>query len=278
MPWFTAIETRINGFPQMIRSQQAVKAAQAPGAAALGFDEVISAINPVNNTVIPAAATTQWHTRLCDTCERNEQLVLTDRAENDKTVTELNQAGALWMLEHEPNPPPPLPVAPGAPLPPIVVGWPYSTCICSGQLAGPHGNQFCVRCCADKACSDHDERLIIRQQNDAWLRSITLVGDEIRRAPPALRARRVQHRIFRACRCGREIRFRSIDGNQPDVDKGPKVTQCLGCEGIVHHGPHVLMHQSPVAVLGLTITRRMQDAIDRANSGIVDYPLRRVAV
>lgn len=77
----------------------------------------------------------------------------------------------------------------------------------------------------------HYELLIVRQQNDKWLREIgrDKTGRLVRRVHPNRTKGRATKGIFRACRCGAEINFTARRRRT-----GVQVLMCLGCEGVVH--------------------------------------------
>lgn len=108
--------------------------------------------------------------------------------------------------------------------------WPHVTCKCLEKWHESCGNgsDVCIRHRQREACVKHDELLIVRAQNDKWLRETEAVPHQpgqIRKARPATIRSRARRGIFRACRCGREPTM----GGRP-----VRVYQCLGCEGVIH--------------------------------------------
>lgn len=86
---------------------------------------------------------------------------------------------------------------------------------------------LCLRHRHQLATTRHYENLIIRQQNDQWLRKIRRKDGRVIRNVGRRKIRaRERSGIFRACRCGEVVKFR---GNQI-----ADIFLCLGCEGIVH--------------------------------------------
>lgn len=160
-------------------------------------------------------------THLCLSCERQELLLLRDRADG-----------------------------PAVPLPDVTRTrrgyteadqWPYVTCIClerwhehTDQTNGPE--EVCIRHRHRRSCERHDEQLIMRNQNDKWLRETKkdvnnpqgIIRLHLNR-PGHIRimAARRNKGYYRACRCGAEPKTRS-----PAL-----VWMCLGCEGVVHATP-----------------------------------------
>lgn len=162
----------------------------------------------------------KFMTHLCLSCEREEMLLLASR-----TVA--------------------LPRAPATVLPTrrgynVNEEWPYVTCTClsawhdHADFAAP-GWEVCIRHRQRMACEQHDERLIIRNQNDKWLRESAKDPNNPRRII-RLRHNNIAHwnimnaraasGTYRACRCGAEPR-----------QGVPQVWMCLGCEGVIHNAP-----------------------------------------
>jgi hypothetical protein len=104
--------------------------------------------------------------------------------------------------------------------------WPWVACICRFELfRGELGDRdYCIRHRYIKAGRRHNILLHTRQQNDQWLRETTLKGGRIVRASHQKVTQRTTMKIFRACRCGRDI--------VPDGQR-QRVAMCLGCEGVV---------------------------------------------
>lgn len=91
-----------------------------------------------------------------------------------------------------------------------------------------------------------DERLIMRQQNDLWLRTKS-VNSQGRIVDASRRriAKRQASGAFRMCRCGQEIESR---GRGARAWTPPEVYMCLGCEGVTHVGPYVNTGANPGGV------------------------------
>lgn len=116
--------------------------------------------------------------------------------------------------------------------------WPFVTCTCIdawGRECDPVFD-LCIRHRYQEACETHEDLLIVRQQNDDWLRKIGMVNGRLRMLDPAVATqrhkmeRRVARGTPRACRCGMDI-----DEFQPVGNHVPRVFLCLGCEGVVHN-------------------------------------------
>lgn len=105
--------------------------------------------------------------------------------------------------------------------------WPYVTCTC---LEKYHENctvntDVCIQHRHREACAKHDELLIIRAQNDDWLRNLMRNRHgQVQQASGPARAGRIRSGLYRACRCGHD----------PSRTATPRVYQCLGCEGVIH--------------------------------------------
>jgi hypothetical protein len=292
-PWFTHIANRIDEIPQVVASPIAVSMGLA---------------HPRQELLNPPAGTNQstvWFTRLCTDCETDEQLVLDYRFERGITPAELELPNWRLMREHRVFAGPPQSVQ---------VGWPYTTCICHSKLdGGPAGRMYCMRCTHDRACDDHDDRLVIRAQNDQWLRRIVRRRDgRIVAASAAQQQRRVDRGAIRACRCGKEVLWRDpleasnirakgeearhvragfgTAANDPAtmgavnaarMSDPEEVLLCLGCEGVRHLGRFVTQQggRTPLAIFARCTDRlstAQRNMIARANKGERDYPLRRL--
>jgi hypothetical protein len=105
--------------------------------------------------------------------------------------------------------------------------WPWITCTCRHELFRDEfdDTDYCLRHRHIRAGRRHDFLLHTRQQNDQWLRETKLQGGLLVRASDADVAQRATMKIFRACRCGKDI---VPDGHVV------RVAMCLGCEGIAH--------------------------------------------
>lgn len=160
---------------------------------------------------------TTFMTHLCLSCEREEILLLFQRTLGPAPP-------ARTLPTRRPNRRP----------------WPFTTCTCL-EIWHEHvdpafpGQEVCIRHRYQNACEKHDELLIIRNQNDKWLRETARDRNNPNRII-RLRRNNIGHRnimngranrsSFRACRCGAEPRTGV-----------PQVWMCLGCEGVIHNVP-----------------------------------------
>lgn len=249
-PWYTHILNNVTSVPPP-RAMPAVAA--RPG---------IAAVPAVAATVQRLQGHLAWRrflTHLCRECEEDEQILWVAR----KTARPPTQAANMQF-----NPQ----FRCGD------LGFPNSTCYCLGQLEGPAGQQYCIRCRHYRACRRHDRQLRFRQQGDWWLRRIEAVpggpdGAVRMLTPRAIkgRAQRATRRgINRACRCGREVVFKR--------DWTPSVFLCMACDGVTHTGPYAAANAWPgiaprVAQVYRTTrasTARLANLLQRT-----PYPLRR---
>ncbi|KAK3675936.1 hypothetical protein LTR78_004128 [Recurvomyces mirabilis] len=135
MQWHLDIEDRIESAPQFIFSDANVRAGVAP---------VVP--EPIRNTInaagalVPGTATTVWRTRLCIDCEFVEKLLCADRANYAIEADELQLPGYMFMRDH----------CPGQNNQQL--GFPYSTCVCFGDLDGPYNKSNSKR----RVASKHD--------------------------------------------------------------------------------------------------------------------------
>lgn len=155
---------------------------------------------PPPQPIIGPNAYTLFRTPLCRLCEDHEMTVLQARTLGNAfgmTQAEINR-------RHD---------------------YLRSTCDCLYWVMNVH---LCIRDLHDQACKQHDERLMLRQQNDQWLREVIRRPDgTIRKAHPTQIRARARRGRFRACRCGLDI---------PRVYR-PRVLLCMGCEGVFHIPP-----------------------------------------
>lgn len=145
--------------------------------------------------------------------------------------------------------------------------YPYTTCKCGILVQPNHGGNLCIRDRHDTASKQHDDDLIVRQQNDVWLRFITR---QLGQPPGAVAAAhmtlvngRAHRGIYRACRCGAEIKF--------FLGYVPRVYMCMGCEGVVHHNQAVRV----VPPSGRRRTRQWTKLEQSLIAGNFFYRLRR---
>lgn len=113
--------------------------------------------------------------------------------------------------------------------------YPLNNCICTAIL---RSTSLCIRDRHDHACLIHDYSLMRRQQNDFWLRTVRRRPDgSLEPAPWSLITDRDQRGVFRGCRCGAEIKPRTVRPRRrttPRTYVPPSVYLCMGCEGVVH--------------------------------------------
>lgn len=254
-PWSVGIFANVTAAPPALPRQpvapgtvqpQYLTAAQAAAAGAPG-----------------ANATCDFMTRLCGTCETQEILLLKRR--HDAPL-----AGAL-----PPNHFPGMHTRTrrgGA----AHQEWPYVTCTCL-EVWHEHCNagvNVCVQHRHRLACEKHDELLIMRAQNDNWLRKIERVpGGGIRACSAAVTRQRARLGTFRACRCGARItRLRGA--------RVPRVYQCLGCEGVIHvtTRPPAVPRRLPLPPGVPNLSTRHVNAATHAAVPQVSFPLRRIPV
>ena len=165
----------------------------------------------------PGAPTayTRFLTHLCGKCENDEIFLLRERVRNAPTATP-----ATLQTEGRG----------------IGVVWPFVTCTCLNEWASgtDWNSDLCIRCRQDQACTKHNELLIMRQQNDKWLREIgrrslttrvVRFNENIKADRDRMQNRRTRG-AYRACRCGDEVKYQAR--------LHPLVYMCLGCEGVVH--------------------------------------------
>ncbi|GAB1731473.1 hypothetical protein NU195Hw_Modified_320t1 [Hortaea werneckii] len=219
-PWYNGVLNDVNV------TAPALSPPPAPGAPA-----PVIPIQPLVTTVIAGATTsayTRFLTPLCKRCEVFEKQVYWERMVGDVRPGMVPGVDEP-MLRRDPE------------------GWPHNTCTCWGGLEGPSGLWACMECRHLRAMELHDERLIMRQQNDYWLREKRVTRDgRIQQAPPQQRTKRERVGAFRICRCGKEI-IRKNRGYTP-----PDVYMCLGCEGVRHVGAYVFTQARPPGLPPLT--------------------------
>lgn len=195
-------------------------------------------------------AWTRFMTRMCPECENFEMKVLQD---NWNGMPGTMPAGAMIMTqrgESQSGPGPWAGFAAPAYLQPGGDCWPFVTCTC---LQKWHENctmasDVCIRHRHREACAKHEELLIIRAQNDQWLRELTRQNGQARKATPTATGNRARDGIYRACRCGRDIKRRNR----------PRVYQCLGCEGVIHLDVPV-----PLPNTAMPLPRGLPNAVTR---------------
>lgn len=219
-PWYTSIFADVTTPPPPIPGRGVPPAAPPP--------------QPIEAT--PATpAWTCFLTYLCRECEIVEQVLLEYRREQDITDRDVPNGK---LMRRPPN------------------GFPENSCTCLGILEGKRGMNYCIRCCYARAPPAHDRLLMVRQQNDEWLRRIgrSATGQFLTSVHGNTRRSREQRGVYRACRCGKEVD--SVKGRVPEV------LLCMGCEGVVHVAPGVQDGAEPpifVANMAPTaLTRRME--------------------
>lgn len=161
---------------------------------------------PIQATAANPVPWTRFFTYLCRDCEFHEQNLLAERLEED--VKERDVPNSHLMRRG-------------------LDGFPENTCTCLGLLEGPRSTNLCIRCRYPKATDRHDRLLMIRQQNDQWLRRSgrNNVGKLVKVHGNRTNAR-ANRGVYRACRCGKEL---GTPGRP-----APQVLMCMGCEGVAH--------------------------------------------
>lgn len=120
--------------------------------------------------------------------------------------------------------------------------WPHISCTCLEMHADDArpDQDLCVRHRRQIMVPRHRERQVTKQQNDIWLRETARKPNDARAViwldPNTRRGQsrmddRAKRGIYRACRCGADIKRKA--------GRAAVVFMCLGCEGIVHHGPRL---------------------------------------
>ncbi|TKA67266.1 hypothetical protein B0A55_09418 [Friedmanniomyces simplex] len=148
-------------------------------------------------------------------------------------------------------------------------GFPESTCTCLAWLEGPLNMVYCIDCRQHRACTRHDSRLMVRQQNDAWLRRIDRGPNGLKFAHKNKINGRRNRGVFRACRCGAEVLF---NGHW-----SPQVFLCMGCEGVFHLAHYAGTNVAPPILARRTIvnTRSKARASDVLARTSKEFKLRR---
>ena len=180
-------------------------------------------------------------THLCHNCEIMEQRILNDRR-NDPAARANPPVEAAKVVGHTDQ-------------------WPETTCTCLAMLCLPDGDErLCIRHRHRISTNKHYELLIMRAQNDQWLRGIgrkTTAG-LLEFVSTQKKNGRAQRGVYRACRCGVEITVNPA--------KAPEVFLCLGCEGVVHVGDMARGNPLPAEYVPSVRTRQSTNQ---------DYRLRR---
>lgn len=211
------------------------------------------------------AVWTKFMTHLCESCEREEMLILYQRAANPAAPNDAVPTRRGYSACQQ---------------------WPYVTCTClqiwhedTDPSFPGNGFEVCIRHRHRRACERHDKLLIIRNQNDKWLRETAKDRNNPNRII-RLRHNNIGHLnimngranrgSFRACRCGAEPRTGL-----------PRVWMCLGCEGVIHNvvippvppgpGPPGHVQYTLPPQFANVLTRRAQQAL----TGVNRFPLRR---
>lgn len=192
-PWSTQIEADVSALPQDL---------PAPAAVA----------GRARQNLLAAPIYSSFLTHLCSICERDELILLRDRL-NGFIPWHLS----LFINRTE-----------GHPFGP----YPYVTCTCLEYWARDTdlNTEVGIQHRQVEACDKHDEMLIMRAQNDKWLRETRRHPNNptvVTRASRQLIRGRGTRGVYRACRCGRELRYHANQDFQ--------VYMCLGCEGVVHN-------------------------------------------
>lgn len=114
--------------------------------------------------------------------------------------------------------------------------YPFISFSCTWELYNPtvhldvgFPQDYCIRHRYERVMRRHAQSLVLRQQNDQWLREIgtdSSTGRLVRNVGRRRMRTRERSGIHRACRCGAEIKF--------NRNRNARVFMCLGCEGIVH--------------------------------------------
>ena len=150
----------------------------------------------------PLATWTQFWTYLCHKCELVEVTRLQDRRRN-------------MMI--------------GAARPPNwqeMIRWPVMTCLCMFRINDLY---YCMMHRHASATVAHNINLQRRLDNDHWLRETAIRGGRLTQAHHKTKESRRNRGVYRACRCGAEIK--------PRPNWQPSVYMCMGCEGIIHTNP-----------------------------------------
>jgi hypothetical protein len=166
----------------------------------------------------PIATWDEFQTLLCRECEQFEMALFQRRFAAGIAA---GGPGAAFMVGH-------------------IHDYPLVTCTCARHLAlnRTAAGDLCTEHRFYTAGDAHNVRLIKRQQNDKWLRQTgrhpTNPNRIIKISAQAERGRATR-RVYRACRCGREPQANGI---------APRVTLCLGCEGVVSDTHEALAERS----------------------------------